>query len=141
MTPPYRTMAAAMCPDGKLDVLGNDGHHVRVDREDPTVDGHGAALALERLDGHLTLDEDAEQRRVAGQDAQLARDGPSAYELGLALPDLAVGGNHLNLERTHVSSGSWGCALQFSASGRMLRTRGGMGHPHRFPTLHRSHHR
>ena len=45
----------------------------------------------------LALDEDTEQRGVAGQDAQFARDGPGAYELGLALPDLPVGGNHLNL--------------------------------------------
>src|SRR5262245_19457308 len=92
------TSVARRLQRGCVDVLGDDGHDIGVDGEEPTVDHDRVAAALERLDGHLTLDEDAEQRRVTGQHAQLARDGAGTNELGLALPDLPVGGHHLNLE-------------------------------------------
>ena len=63
-------------------MLGHDRHDVGVDREEATVDGHRAALALERLDGHLTLDEDAEQGVWPGR-------MPSSPEMDRARTNLA----------------------------------------------------
>ena len=80
-----------------VDVLGDDGDDIEsTERNSPST------VTVERAPSRASmvtsLDENAaEQRRVAGQDAELTGDRTSAHQLRLALPDLAVGGNHLNL--------------------------------------------
>ena len=49
-------------------------------------------------DPDLALDEDAEQRSVPGQDAELAVHGARDDLAGLALPDLAVSGDQLDVQ-------------------------------------------
>ena len=48
---------------------------------------------------HLTLTEDAQQGLVTREDAQVALGGARTDLARLALPDLAVGGDELDLER------------------------------------------
>src|SRR6476646_9572978 len=83
-----------------VDRLGDDDDLVAVDGQEPSVDA-GGGVAAGGPDAHVTLDEDAEQRGVAGQDAQLAIHGPGQDHVGLALPDLAVGGDEFNLQGAH----------------------------------------
>src|ERR1044072_4022791 len=83
-----------------VDRLGDDDHLVAVDGQETAVDG-GALGALPRLDPDLTLDEDPEQRRVSGQDAQLAVDGAGDDHVVLALPDLAVRCDEFKLPGAH----------------------------------------
>src|SRR5690242_5368137 len=97
-----------------VDRLGDDDDLVPVDRQEAAVDG-GRARAAGGLDPHLALDEDAEQRRVAGQDAQLAVDGAGLHHVRLALPDLAVRGDEFNLQGAHGILRWYGtCRASFS---------------------------
>src|SRR3954462_2607513 len=60
---------------GGVDRLGDDGDPVVLDRQEAAVDRRGVLLAGGRLDADVALDEDAQQRRVAGEDAELALHG------------------------------------------------------------------
>ena len=65
----------------------------------PPVDVVGELLAAGELDPHLGgLLEQAEERGVAGQDAELTLGGPRDDHLGLAGPDLLLDGDDLDVQ-------------------------------------------
>src|SRR5665647_1555404 len=89
---------------GGVDGLGNDGDPVVFDREEAAVDRCRVALPGRGLDADFAADQNPQQRRVTRQDPELALDGACTDLLGLALPDLAICGDELDVQLTHGSS-------------------------------------
>src|SRR6478752_10704667 len=82
------------------DRLGDDRDAVVLDGDEPTVDV-GGLLATLAVNDDVAGDEDAEQRRVAGQDPELSVDGAGADHGGLAGPHPAVGRDEFDVQRAH----------------------------------------
>src|SRR5690348_3597192 len=93
--PPMTTDRSVRALGADLGALGHDRDPVVVDGQEAAVHPRGHLLTLAG-DPDLALDQYPEQRRVTGQDADLAVGGAGHDARGVAAPDLAVGGDEFN---------------------------------------------
>jgi len=94
------TVVSGVDPGG-LNGLGDYGDPVVINRQETAVDRGRVDLARHGLDPNVTADQDPQQRRVTRQDPQLAFDGTRSDLPGVALPDLTICGDELDVQLTH----------------------------------------